>query len=45
LSGGANIAASDAVAGFPGAAGVVQGRVRAVLNPEDSDKLEQFLGG
>lgn len=35
-----SIAASDAVTGFPGSAGVVEGVVRVIASPEEGDQLQ-----
>lgn len=32
--------ASDAITGFPGAAGVVEGRARVIFTPEEGDQLQ-----
>ena len=37
---GDGILADDAITGFPGAAGVVEGVVRVILTPEESDQLQ-----
>ncbi len=35
-----NVPASDKVTGFPGAAGLVEGRVRVIATPEEGDQLQ-----
>jgi pyruvate,water dikinase len=35
-----SVVASDKVTGFPGAAGVVEGRVRVIATPEEGDQLQ-----